>query len=501
MFAAAVGLPLLLYLRTVAPTVYGLDSAELTAGAYLLGIVHAPGSPTYLLLGHVFTWLPFGDVGYRVNLLSACSAALAAGFVYAILFRLTRAHLQSLAGCLYLATTYYFWVTAVAAELYALHAAFIAALVWLALIWQETRRAVILALLCLLYGLGLGNHLSLSVLAPGFAVMVIAGMPEIWRRPRLLITGALSLIAGWSVYLYLPIRAAAGVAMNYARDFGVDVTTWNGFWWMVTGSMFGGEMLGVSPAALPAELLHYFYRLWSNFLGLGCMLGFVGLAADFGRRRDIHLPLALMFLGHLIFAVTYSVADKEFMLLPTFLVWGIWAVLGTGEAVRYAREHGGEIFSVSAAMLLAVMTLSNVMVNFTRVDVSRDWTARNRGEVLLGWLPPQTLYVATWADAALIDYLQFVEAERKDVDMLNVFLVRGTRRRERVEEQLRRGGAVYASAPFSLGRGFVFEHEETCDCYQVKRSEEPACMAAPEPFRQSRGPRWRGEPSGFDGNT
>ena len=91
MFAVAVGLILLLYLRTMAPTVYGLDSAELTAGAYLLGIVHAPGSPTYLLLGHLFTWLPFGDVGYRVNLLSACAGALAVGFVYAILWRLTRA--------------------------------------------------------------------------------------------------------------------------------------------------------------------------------------------------------------------------------------------------------------------------------------------------------------------------------------------------------------------------------------------------------------------------
>ena len=61
------------YWRTMAPTVYGLDSAELTTGAYVLGIVHAPGSPLFLLLGHVFSWLPFGDVGYRLNLLSACA--------------------------------------------------------------------------------------------------------------------------------------------------------------------------------------------------------------------------------------------------------------------------------------------------------------------------------------------------------------------------------------------------------------------------------------------
>ena len=51
-------LPFAVYLRTMAPTVFGLDSAELTTGSYVLGIVHAPGSPTFLLLGHLFTWLP-----------------------------------------------------------------------------------------------------------------------------------------------------------------------------------------------------------------------------------------------------------------------------------------------------------------------------------------------------------------------------------------------------------------------------------------------------------
>src|SRR6185436_6410127 len=55
-FVLAALVPFLFYLRTAAPTVYGLDSAELTTGAYALGIVHAPGAPLYLLLGHVFTW-------------------------------------------------------------------------------------------------------------------------------------------------------------------------------------------------------------------------------------------------------------------------------------------------------------------------------------------------------------------------------------------------------------------------------------------------------------
>jgi len=94
-------IPFLLYVRTLAPTVhamastdrttvYGLDSAELAAGAYTLGIVHAPGYPLYLLLGKAFSYLPFGDIAYRLNLMSAFFGALTVGLIYLILERYTR---------------------------------------------------------------------------------------------------------------------------------------------------------------------------------------------------------------------------------------------------------------------------------------------------------------------------------------------------------------------------------------------------------------------------
>ena len=43
--------PLLLYLQTLAPTVYNLDSAELTTAAATLGITRATGYPLYILTG------------------------------------------------------------------------------------------------------------------------------------------------------------------------------------------------------------------------------------------------------------------------------------------------------------------------------------------------------------------------------------------------------------------------------------------------------------------
>src|SRR5207248_10112011 len=85
-FAAA----LLLYVRTLAPSVLPGDYAEFQMCAAILGIPHPTGYPLYVLLGKLFTMLPFGDVAYRVNLSSAIYMAGAAGVLYAIALRLLR---------------------------------------------------------------------------------------------------------------------------------------------------------------------------------------------------------------------------------------------------------------------------------------------------------------------------------------------------------------------------------------------------------------------------
>src|SRR3954467_2461178 len=77
---------LALYLRTLAPAVLVGDSGEFQFTGYILGVPHPTGYPLYTLLSKIFTWLPVGDVAYRVNLSSAVYAALACGLVAAIVY-------------------------------------------------------------------------------------------------------------------------------------------------------------------------------------------------------------------------------------------------------------------------------------------------------------------------------------------------------------------------------------------------------------------------------
>ncbi len=215
--AAAFLVPFLAYLRTLAPTVYGLDSAELTTGAYTLGIVHAPGAPLYLTIGHLFTYLPVGDIGYRLNLMSAVSASLTIVFIYQILWELTHERFIALASAWFLAFSYYIWINAVAAELYAPNMAFIAGLILLALRWRRDGRSWQLYGLSLLFGLGLGVHLSLILIAPGFALLLLRPDRSPFRQPRMMLTAIAFGLLGTSIYLYLPLRYAADPRLNYAK--------------------------------------------------------------------------------------------------------------------------------------------------------------------------------------------------------------------------------------------------------------------------------------------
>jgi hypothetical protein len=475
----AAALPLLVYLRTMAPTVYGLDSAELTTGSYVLGIVHSPGSPTFLLLGHLFSWLPFGDVGYRVNLVSAVTAALGMAAFAAVLLRFRLDPFAATAGAWLLAFTYYVWVSAVAAELYSLQACFLAVLIWLALVWRSEQRPWQLYAFALCFGLGLGNHVSLAVAAPGFAVLLRSEARHTLPSVRQLAIAAVCGLLGLAVYGYLPLRSDA--PMNYARAFGVDVATWQGFWWMLTGQMFSDQMFAVPLAELPGQFGFFVARLFSNFIGVSALVGILGLFDDARRRPDVHLGLLVIFLANLGWVMTYDVGDKELMLLPTFLVWAIWVALGARALTSLVAGWTAGRVAIPVAALLLMLAMANLAINFSRVDLSGDWSARQHGDRLLACLPPDALYVGGWGDVPILDYLRLVERQRPDVETLNIFLATKPRRAEIVTRRLYAGRPVFAATSTDVpGINARFEYLPDCGFYAVQYAAPPL-SALPAP--------------------
>ncbi|MBN1347902.1 DUF2723 domain-containing protein [candidate division KSB1 bacterium] len=182
---------LVTYLRTIAPTTSFWDCGEFITCSYILGVPHPPGAPLYLLIGRIFSMIPFAeDIGLRVNLISAITSALTVMLGYLIIVRFitlwrgapksTEDHFilyaSGIIGSLAFAFTYTFWFNAVEAEVYAISMFFTAIVVWLALVWYEkadepgSSRYLLMIMFCV--GLAIGIHLLNILALPAIALVI-----------------------------------------------------------------------------------------------------------------------------------------------------------------------------------------------------------------------------------------------------------------------------------------------------------------------------------------
>jgi hypothetical protein len=175
------------------------------------------------LLGKLFTYLPFGDPAYRVNLSSAVYAALAALFVYLTALRLVSSLGELLAtaaaatGALAFATSPTFWSQEVVTEVYTLNALCVAATLYALFLWRGTRRAAHLLYAMFLVGLSMTTHMTSGLLVPTVLLFVLLVDGMVLRALAMLLKGTAAFLAGLSPYLYLPLRASMEPAMNYGN--------------------------------------------------------------------------------------------------------------------------------------------------------------------------------------------------------------------------------------------------------------------------------------------
>lgn len=186
------------YLLTLAPTVTLWDAGELITAAHGLGIPHPPGTPLFVLLGHVWgDLIPLGEYAWRLNLLSAVVSAAGAGCLFLLGDRLLIGEAPVLrtggaaAAALLAAFALTSWQNANESEVYGLATATIALVCWLALRWRDTRgtpaAAHHLLLIVYLLAVSVGNHLLALLVGPaviGFVGIVLRGAPVADRAER-----------------------------------------------------------------------------------------------------------------------------------------------------------------------------------------------------------------------------------------------------------------------------------------------------------------------------
>jgi hypothetical protein len=432
--SAAFALPFSLYLLTLAPTIAPLDSAELTSAAATAGLTRATGYPLYLLLGYLWSWLPIGDVGYRMNLFSAFNGALTILLAERILRRWGIGPWAAFGALGLLTCATFFWSLALIAEVYTMQTALMAGLILALLRWADAPTPRRLALAGLVLGLSLAHHGATVLLIPGCVVYLAIATPRRAFVFREWLPAFGALLAGVSLYLYLPLRYMAQPLFNYAGHFdasgtfqAIDLLTLRGCWWLVSGRAFAGAMLAYHGAAVWRELAAFGIQLWRAFFAIGLGPGILGMVVLWKRDRPLAGMLMLMFVCTAAFFIDFQVVDKDTMFLPAYLIWALWLGIGYQELLTWVRAAGTArqaryIMWPLRALMTGAVLLATAW-NWRLVDQSGDWSTRTRAEQTLQSVEPHALILGWWDTVPAIEYLQRVEGQRPDVQAINRFLI------------------------------------------------------------------------------
>ncbi len=182
------------YVFSLAPSVTFWDAGEFIAAMKVLGIPHPPGTPLFILLGHVWAeMIPFGEYAWRTNLMSATFSAAAAGFWFLVV-RETLGRLVpddapradwirtggGAAAAIISAFGFTNWQNSNETEVYAVASFIISVVTWLALRWRAARgtdRANRpLLLIAYLLGISIANHLLALLAGPALVAFLVADL-------------------------------------------------------------------------------------------------------------------------------------------------------------------------------------------------------------------------------------------------------------------------------------------------------------------------------------
>jgi hypothetical protein len=413
-----------LYVLTLAPTVLYydrpilLDSTMLQTQAAVLGMTGPTGEPSWVMLTHLFTYLPFGDVAYRVNLASAVYAAVAVGLVFWAGWLLSRRVVAAATGALAFGLGATFWSQAVIAEIYTFNGVMIMAPIIVLLLWRERRQDRYLLLASFLMGFALTNHLTSGLVLPT-AFLFVAAVD--WRKLldwRLVLKGVGLFLLGLTPYLYLPIRGAMDPPMNEANP-----TTPGRFLEFVSGSDLHGVFGQYGPAELLGRLAFYWDFLLANFHWGLLMIAVVGFIAMAVRDRAAVVLIGVPYLGWLFHALEFGIFDTEIYFITTYMMLALALAVGMGFLLRSIESLVADLDAVPkiggiALISLALLSLPLLAIpqTFAENDMSEDYTGRDILNAVKEKTEPNSTVLHHRSN---LWYMVLVEKERRDLTIID----------------------------------------------------------------------------------
>ncbi|MEW5693411.1 MAG: DUF2723 domain-containing protein, partial [Candidatus Hydrogenedentota bacterium] len=424
LFIAAAGS--IIYGITAAPTVTFEDSGEFITAAHILGIAHPSAYPIYLLICKIFTFLPFYEIAWRVNIASSLFVVLSGLILFDTLINISnkKTYFISSALSILLFLSQEIWKQGVIAEVYSLNLLFFALILRIQLSELPLLKKIYLNSLAV--GLGLCNHLTLVFVVPFLIIDII------WRYKKnvfdkMVLLVIIFFIIGISAYLYLPIRSKANPYLDWGNPKSIseisDVITQKEF--SVVRS--GGEL-----SSFRVKLKYCYNNLnaslpscfWQVFGISGILLVFL-----FKQIRTGFLLLCLILFYTIFVCKMYNVEENILYSINVFFIPAHYSILlATGygyirlierlkdKGVIMEKILGGFLLIFYGYLFFSKNYETNNKRNYTH---AKDWAINVLNCVGDNGL----LLMRIDNDAFPLFYLNKVLKYRTDVELVNVIFV------------------------------------------------------------------------------
>ena len=362
---------LALYIRTLAPSLLWGDSAEFQTLSYTLGMTHPSGYMTQIMFGKLFTYIPVGNIAYRVNLLSSVFGALAVAETYLIVRLLGGWQIAGISAALLLMLTEGFWWRALIAESYAPAAGMLATIWLLVLLWRNTGQWSYLFLAGVAGGLGVGVHST--VVMTSASVLVFLALTT--RKRADWLAGAAGALIGviftFGFFLYLDHNDPPSSIYNTVyrinlSAFGLSPnqfdTSLKRFFVIFPANHFWSYYFTASSAEMGRRLAEYASSMpiWVFLLVL---LGALTLLRQRFPEGSYPLVAFLIIWG---FAITVSFSVYREFYVPVAVITSVWFGIGASrlveliEQLRFQNQNFlGAVKAVFMILLVALPILNS----------------------------------------------------------------------------------------------------------------------------------------------
>ncbi len=373
-----------LYLKTLLPGIH--DWGDATKAQFLgrvLGIGHATGEPVYILLTHIWSYLPIGELAWRINFFSAVCAVGTCVFLYCTARLLGSRRSSAILAALLLGVTPTLWSQAVSAEVYTLNSLFFSAVIHSLLLWQASHKMQPLYRAVALYALALGGHMTIIFLFPACLFLGLRERPSLFRDKKFILFSLLCAGLIFSLYpLYFFWR-------TYARAVFLEnqFTQWNQVWTFMTGGPFKRKMFHYSWKILLGKVVPdstAFFISEFNFFIILAIAGFVKL-----KSQRIRFFLTLIGVAYFIWNLNYDIFDIRVYYIPLFYLTALFTGFGMDALLDALKTDWSKV--LGASFLFGGIRLWTCL-NFEATDQSKNTELYNKIRAVIKKEEKNTLF-------------------------------------------------------------------------------------------------------------